>query len=92
MGTFNCENCGVRENTALGLFWSKDLDIWPETIRGKKLCSECAPAKFIDGSRTKFGKWHGQFEKNYEPLSNAEAQALRSRSEAEAEQSPGAPC
>lgn len=72
MPLFVCAKCKCVENTALGLWWNKhDYDIYVfnetnETFKGKGLCSECAPEKFVDGTLTKYGKWHDQFEKeNY---------------------------
>lgn len=36
MGMFKCQDCGTRENTALGSFWGQE----------RKLCSECARGKW----------------------------------------------
>ena len=36
MSLFQCEDCGCRENTAVGSYWGKD----------KKLCSKCASGKW----------------------------------------------
>jgi hypothetical protein len=63
MPLFACEQCGCVENTALSPFWIKDDEDWPEDVRGKALCSECAPTHYLDGSETGYGKWHGEFEK-----------------------------
>lgn len=68
MSLFQCENCGVVENTALSFQGIKPM---PEGFdftgiehrKGKMLCSECAPEKFTDGSSTGLGKWHGRFKK-----------------------------
>lgn len=72
MGLFKCAKCGCVENTALGFFWLRNdpkmiesLD-WSETgeeYKGKPLCSECAPAKYLDGRDTGWGKWHEKYEK-----------------------------
>jgi hypothetical protein len=63
MSLYRCETCGCVENTALGFYWCrKDID-WPEEVRGKALCSECAPKVYSDGSPTDWGKWHGRFAK-----------------------------
>ena len=72
MGIFKCAKCGCAENTALGFYWMRDdermindLD-WSEVgeeYKGKALCSECAPKKWISGKETGWGKWHGKFEK-----------------------------
>lgn len=72
MGLFICEKCGCVENTALGHYWSrKDFDWynWDEAnekFKGKALCSECGPKSYCDtGEPTKFGKWHGKFDKEH---------------------------
>ena len=71
MGLFVCDNCDCIENTALGLYWSRNSEsLWPPEIRGKALCSECAPTHFKCGQPTnKFnGQWHGKFPKvKYDP-------------------------
>jgi len=62
MSLFICENCGVIENTALGHFWAKDAVKFKDSnMNGKALCSECAPCEYEDGSKSKYGKWHGKF-------------------------------
>lgn len=74
MSLFQCENCGCVENTALSSqgfngYFEKMFD-WsyaPER-RGKRLCSACGPVKYIDGTDTKYGKWHGLFSREYLPL------------------------
>lgn len=43
MPLFVCDKCGCVDNTALGRYWSKDMDIWGEDNRGLALCTECAP-------------------------------------------------
>jgi hypothetical protein len=64
MGLFVCEKCKCVENTALGLWWSRNADYWPEDVKGKGLCSECMPETHDDGSLTSNGGgWHGEFPK-----------------------------
>ena len=70
MSLFVCDRCGCVDNTALGRYWSKDMDIWGEDNRGLALCSKCAPDVFEDGSPVnrphdivKFGEWHNKFPK-----------------------------
>lgn len=63
MGVYVCENCNCIENTALGFYWSRNMKGAPEKYKGKALCSECGPPFYSDGSVSKYGKWHGQFEK-----------------------------
>ena len=46
MSLFKCSECGVIENTALAMYWSRSLDGLPP------LCSQCHPD---------IGKWHGLF-------------------------------
>jgi len=71
MSLYQCESCGCMENTACGYHltmlsssfdWSKE-----DTDGSLKLCSACAPAEYIDGTPTKFGKWHGIFDRVYLP-------------------------
>ena len=70
MSLFQYENWGCKENTALASTYSwicpEDYD-WSgiEDRKGMKLCSACLPKKFIDGSNTGHGKWHGKFERIY---------------------------
>jgi len=74
MSLFQCENCGVVENTACALQGIKPLDdgdfdfTGMEDRKGKLLCSECAPRKFMDGSSTQLGEWHGRFDKTFLPM------------------------
>lgn len=72
MGLFKCAKCGCVENTALGFYWlrndskmieSLDWSNVGEEYKGKPLCSECAPEKYLDGKDTGWGKWHEKFEK-----------------------------
>ena len=74
MSLFQCGHCGCQENTALAgqgcdSFTAKWYD-WAgiEDRKGKKLCSVCAPTKYSDGTATKYGKWHGEFERVYFPM------------------------
>ena len=77
MPIFNCAKCGVIENTATGFYWNRhhveDYD-WTgmEEFKGKPLCSECAPTHYADGNRTRYGKWHGKFEKEFRQLTKEE--------------------
>jgi len=62
---FVCEKCHCIENTALGRWWSRNsADIWPDKDLGLALCSECGPSTYRDGTPTRFGQWHGRFEKH----------------------------
>ena len=62
MSLFVCDKCHCIENTALGRYWSRNLEGVRE--RGKALCSECAPITFKSGEKTpKGGKWHNRFPK-----------------------------
>lgn len=70
MGIFVCAKCGCVENTALGLYWSKDHPEYfkwtkkNEKYKGQPLCSECMPTEYADGSgQAGTGEWHGKFEK-----------------------------
>jgi hypothetical protein len=70
MSLYQCENCGVIENTALGWCWGRKLKGSPDT---RKLCSACAPTKFTDGSDTGHdGRWHGRFPQRFYPLGTME--------------------
>lgn len=74
MSLYQCEHCGCCENTALGCYWSAkvepELFDWAgvEGRRGKYLCSACGPSKYSDGAPTKYGKWHGQFDRVFLPM------------------------
>lgn len=61
MPFYRCQNCGCVENTAAGFHYARQLDCWSDTIRGKALCSACAPATYPDGTPTGYGRWHGLF-------------------------------
>lgn len=63
MPLYVCDECDTIENTACGFFWSKDCDDTPATVKGRALCSACGPTHWNDGSRTKYGQWHGRFER-----------------------------
>lgn len=64
MPLFKCDLCKCVENTALGNWWTKDdAKVWPDEYVGKALCSECGPPTYRDGTKSKFGVWHGRFEK-----------------------------
>ena len=73
MSLYQCDECGCRENTACGLYWSRNrthLFDWTgiDHLKGKSLCSACAPTKFRSGTPTEFGKWHGQFARIFLPI------------------------
>lgn len=61
MPLFRCEKCGCVENTATGFFYGREDEGWPVDVRGKALCSACAPAVGPHGEPTGFGAWHGMF-------------------------------
>lgn len=73
MSLFQCGNCGCCENTALSGQgcdgYAEQFYDWTglEDRKGKKLCSACGPTRFSDGEATRFGKWHGQFERVFLP-------------------------
>lgn len=50
MSLYNCDECGVVENTALGFYWTRHDNDWPDSVRGRKLCSEHGPTHYSDGS------------------------------------------
>jgi len=66
MPLYRCEKCGCVENTASGHFYGRDEEGWPIDVRGKALCSACAPATGPDGLPTGFGQWHGMFPRGQE--------------------------
>jgi len=72
MSLFQCENCGVVENTALACQGIKPVAQnfnWDgiEERRGMLLCSACAPTLHADKTPTEFGKWHDSFPRRYLP-------------------------
>lgn len=72
MSLYQCEKCGVIENTAVGFYHCRDLFDWSEEFKGKKLCSECGPPRFPGGEETGWGKWHGMWEKKFYPIGTME--------------------
>jgi len=70
MSLFQCDKCGVIENTALtsGYVGWSSFDGWPAELRlkqgldvGGKYCSQCFD-----------GKWHVRFEREVYPLGTME--------------------
>lgn len=72
MSIYQCEHCGVIENTSTGFYHCRNMDIFseyiPGTQRGMKLCCVCGPRAYKSGNPTKYGKWHNRFEQSYYPL------------------------
>lgn len=74
MSLFQCQHCGCKENTATSNQgcdgFTVDWYDWAgiEERKGKKLCSVCAPVKFIDGKDTGFGIWHCLFKRVFLPI------------------------
>jgi len=73
MSLFQCENCGCCENTALTAQGHKPPPEWfdwtgMEHLKGRHLCSACAPKKYSDGVATRDGQWHGQFDRVFLPM------------------------
>lgn len=48
-----------------------------EDLRGKRLCSACGPMKYSDGTPTKDGKWHGEFDRVFLPLGMKDSNELQ---------------
>ncbi len=73
MSLFQCEICGCVENTATSsqgcTGGMERLFDWTglEDLKGKKLCSVCAPRIYRDGTSTWFGRWHGEFKRTFLP-------------------------
>jgi len=74
MSLFQCQNCGCCENTALAnqgfpshnveyFSWGKIAD-----RKNKRLCSACGPSTYKGGKPTKYGKWHGKFDRVFLPM------------------------
>ena len=61
MPLYKCDTCGCVENTAVGFYYDRANPKWPESVRGKQLCSACGPVEYPSGEPTGFGAWHGQF-------------------------------
>ena len=70
MSLFQCGHCGCQENTAFANSFTAKWYDWTgiEDRKGKKLCSVCSPTKYLDGTATKYGKWHGEFKRVYFPM------------------------
>ena len=65
MGLFVCEECFCIENTSLGKWWSRDSkSIWGEDDDGRALCSADAPTSYGGGEPTRYGAWHGRFDRD----------------------------
>lgn len=81
MSLFQCQECGCCENTALSAQGFKimvNLFDWTgiEYKKGSLLCSACGPQKYSDGKPTKFGVWHGQFDRVYLPKGKFKTNSL----------------
>ena len=63
MSLFRCEQCGCRENTAYGFYATRFGSKVANMYKGRALCSECGPSEYLSGEKTRWGKWHGHFEK-----------------------------
>lgn len=56
MPAFACDVCNGIDNTALGHWWTRNtLEFKDASLKGKALCSECAPTTWRDGSPTSWG-------------------------------------
>lgn len=59
---FVCDTCDCLDNTALGHYWAKDLNLFKDPLKnGKALCSACIPLAYSDGTKTGKGIWHNRF-------------------------------
>lgn len=66
MSLYQCDECGVVENTAVGFYHTRNWEkLWPKEYVGRMLCSECGPPVHADGTDSGLGKWHGKFEKTF---------------------------
>jgi hypothetical protein len=73
MSLYQCDKCGVIENTALGRYHSRNVTgIWKDEDMGQALCSECGPKTYKSGEPTEYGEWHGRFEKKFYPVGTME--------------------
>jgi hypothetical protein len=61
MPLFNCTSCAAIENTALSKYWT-DLYRRDKSVPFNPLCSKCDP---------RIGKWHGNFERTFEPVADS---------------------
>lgn len=77
MRLFQCGHCGCCENTALAsqgflataeyFDWTSCYSPMPKGVE-QLLCSACGPSKYSDGTPTKYGKWHGRFDRVFLPV------------------------
>ena len=69
MSLYQCQKCGCKENTAKGLYHCRNNPEWfcfdDSDDMNKALCSFCGPLTYSDGEDTKFGKWHGKFDRQF---------------------------
>ena len=65
MPVFICDLCDAIDNTGVGWYWERNDDyLADKTLKGKALCTCCAPSEYKDGKPTEYtGEWHGRFEK-----------------------------
>lgn len=84
MPLFVCAKCKCVENTALGLWWCRnimqDKFCWTEDtlkFKGQGLCSLCAPTRYDDGTLTGYGVWHGRFKREHFLLVDYKDQLLQ---------------
>jgi hypothetical protein len=70
MSLYQCESCGAVENSAKGHYHCVGRGFYKDKVKdAMKLCSECTPIEYSDGSiDKKSGKWHGIFPKRIFPL------------------------
>jgi len=70
VAVFQCDQCGVAENSALGVYNSRHRNsrFFSDVKDGEALCCMCAPFTYKDGSPTKYtGQWHNRFKRHYLP-------------------------
>lgn len=72
MAEYQCPSCGCKENSAYGLYHTRfqvNMYDWTgkEHLKGKPLCSACAPDKYSDGKPSKYGQWHNRFKRQFLP-------------------------
>lgn len=63
MPLFICDKCDCIENTSSGYYWTRGTGKFNLPEDNQALCSLCAPSVDKNGKATRWGSWHGDWER-----------------------------